>query len=196
MQAKKLIILYILEILYKFSDESNRLSLTDIGKLLESEYDMKVDRKAIKRNIDNLIDAGYMIEYSIKPRPARMADGTYQETLIMSDYYISRDFTDGELRLLIDSILFSKHIANNQKKDLINKLERLSSKHFDSRVNYISSLPELGTENQELFLTIETIDEAITSGKQISFNYGQYRTDKKLYPRLDDNGNIRKRIYY
>lgn len=36
--------------------------------------------------------------------------GELEESYILSDFYLSREFTDGELRLLIDSLLFSQHI--------------------------------------------------------------------------------------
>ena len=36
--------------------------------------------------------------------------GELEESYILSDFYLSREFTAGELRLLIDSLLFSQHI--------------------------------------------------------------------------------------
>ena len=36
--------------------------------------------------------------------------GELEESYIPSDFYLSREFTDGELWLLIDSLLFSQHI--------------------------------------------------------------------------------------
>lgn len=63
-QPKKMLILNILEILRKYTDEDHRLSQKAIVDILRTEYNMMVDRKAIKRNIMNLIDFGYNIEYS------------------------------------------------------------------------------------------------------------------------------------
>ncbi len=63
-QPKKLLIINILDILKRYTDENHRLSQKEIVKLLESDYDMKVDRKSVKRNLMNLIDFGYDIEYS------------------------------------------------------------------------------------------------------------------------------------
>ena len=81
-------------------------------------YSQKVDRKAIKRNLMNLIDSGYDIEYSETVR--RNKNG--EEETIYSDWYLNREFIDAELRLLIDSLIFSKHIPYNQCKALIEKL--------------------------------------------------------------------------
>ena len=63
-QPKKMLIMNILDILKKYTDENHRLSQKEIADILKSEYDMTVDRKAVKRNLMNLIDFGYEIEYS------------------------------------------------------------------------------------------------------------------------------------
>ena len=47
-QPKKLIIMNILDILKRYTDENHRLSQKEIQDILEREYEMKVDRKAIK----------------------------------------------------------------------------------------------------------------------------------------------------
>ena len=62
-QPKKMLIMNILDILKKYTDENHRLSQKEIADILKSEYDMTVDRKAVKRNLMNLIDFGYEIEY-------------------------------------------------------------------------------------------------------------------------------------
>lgn len=61
--TKKLLILYILDILQKYTDEEHRLSQKEIQDILKKEYEMPVDRKAIKRNLLNLIEYGSSIEY-------------------------------------------------------------------------------------------------------------------------------------
>ena len=61
---KKLIIMNILDILKRYTDENHRLSQKEIQDILEREYDMTVERKAVKRNLMNLIEFGYNINYS------------------------------------------------------------------------------------------------------------------------------------
>jgi hypothetical protein len=56
-----------------------------------------------------------------------------EEETICSDWYLNREFIDSELRLLIDSLLFSKHIPYNQCKNLIEKLEEQSSTLFQDK---------------------------------------------------------------
>ena len=114
-QPKKMIIINILDILKRYTDENHRLSQREIMDILEREYDMKVDRKAVKRNLMNLIDFGYQVEYSESIRQGKNGE----EEIIFTDWYLEKDFTDSELRLLIDSLLFSKHIPYSQCKALI-----------------------------------------------------------------------------
>lgn len=190
LQPKKMLIMNILDILKKYSDADHRLSQKDIIEILEDEYNMTVDRKSIKRNLMNLIDAGYNLEYSESVRVNKRGE----EEVIYTDWYLNREFTDSELRLLVDSLLFSKTIPYNQCKDMIVKLESLSNQYFKYKVRHISNLPENRPKNPELFLTIEILDEAIEKGKQVAFNYSDYGTDKKHHLRTRDNGEVREYI--
>lgn len=189
---KKILIINILDILKRYTDENHRLSQKDIVDILKTEYSMTVDRKAVKRNLINLMDFGYEIEYSESVRMTpNSKTGELEETYVLSDFYLVRDFTDSELRLLMDSLLFSKHLPYHQCRELIGKLEGLSNQYFKSRTNYIRTIPDLSLHPQQLFYTIDVLDEAIRKGKKVSFTYNEYGTDKKLHPRKDSNGNTR-----
>lgn len=192
---KKLLPMLILDILRKYSDADHRLSQRDIMDILKNEYDMSADRKAIRRNIGNLMDMGYEIEYSeairMMPNPKT---GELEESSIMSDLYLVRDFTDSELRLLIDSLLFSKHLPYNQCKELVEKLEKLSSNYFKSHMKHIHTMPETLPRNPQLFYTIEVLDEAITRARKVSFTYLEYGTDKKQHRKCRTDGSVREYI--
>ena len=113
---KKMLTLHILDILKRFSDEEHRLSQKDIQNILvdkNEKYHMSVERKAIKRNLEELIDAGYDIRYEVRRR------GTGEKANdILTDFYIERDFTNVELKYLIDSVVFSHHIPSAQKEEI------------------------------------------------------------------------------
>ena len=191
--AKRTLILNILDILRRCSDEDHRLSQKDIVEILQMEYDMTVERKSIRRNILNLMSCGYEIGYSESVRmvPNRNT-GEMEESYIWSDFYLVRDFTDGELRLLIDGLLFSKHIPYSQCRELVVKLEKLSNIYFSSRVKHIRTMPDSMPPNKQLFYTIEILDEAISQGKQVSFQYTSVGLDKKQHPRLNDDGSVKE----
>ncbi len=194
-QPKKQLILNILDILRNYTDEDHRLSQKDIVDILRTQYNMTADRKSVKRNILDLIGLGYEIEYSeaIRMVPNK-ATGCVEESYIWSDFYLVRDFSDSELRLLIDSLLFSKHIPYSQCKELVEKLERLSSRYFKSKVKHISTMPVNALANRQLFYTIDVLDEAISRGRQVSFCYNRYATDKQLHAEKDENGNVKEYI--
>lgn len=184
--AKKMLIMNILDILKRYTDEEHKLSQKQIMDILWSDYDMAADRKTVARNLSNLMAAGYPIE--CRDDVARTyinKQGKKETSYILSDFYLERDFTDAELRLLIDSLLFSKHIPYSQCKELVEKLEGLSNRYFKSRVRFISTMEETKPKNPQLFYTIEIIDEAIAAGKQVAFAYNEYGTDKKLHPKRD-----------
>lgn len=189
-QSKKLIIINILDILKKYTDENHRLSQKEILNILEREYDMKVERKTVKRNLMNLIDFGYHVEYSEVVRLNKKGE----EETIYTDWYLEKDFSDAELRLLIDSLLFSKHIPYSQCKELIEKLEGLSNCYFKSSVKHIQTMPDDAPQNKQLFYTIDVLNQAITEGRQVAFYYNEYRTDKKMHPRENSVGEKRRYI--
>ena len=122
--------IFCIDTLRQYTDEEHKLSQNDIVELLEKDYDMKADRKSVKRNITSLLEMGYPIEFTETLRMYPNKDGVMEESYILSDFYLEREFTDAELRLLIDSLLFSKHIPYSQCKELVGKLEGLSNRYF------------------------------------------------------------------
>ena len=208
-RPKKLLILYILDILQKYTDEEHRLSQKEIQDILKREYEMTVDRKAVKRNLLNLMEYGSDIEYREVPRKEifRKKDSTSDEdaadfieressedNLLWTDFYLKQKFTNEELRLLIDSLLFSKHIPYIQAKELIKKLESLSNIYFKSCSQYIYPLPIERTDNKQVFYNIAILDDAIRKKKKVLFEYAEYHTDKKMHLKKREDGSVREYI--
>ena len=190
-QPKKLLILNILDILWKDSDQDHRLTQREIGEILQTRYGMAADRKAIKRNLMDLVEFGFDIEYREVPRGGA---GEEEENTILTDFYLVRPFTEGELRLLIDGLLFSRHLPHRQCRELVEKLEGLSSRYFHSRVRHIVRMPGEQEDNQQLFLNIELLDEAIEKRQKAAFHYLEYGTDKKAHYRTRSDGSVREYV--
>ena len=190
-QPKKLLILNILDILWKDSDQDHRLTQREIGEILRTRYGMAADRKAIKRNLMDLAEFGFDIEYREVPRGGA---GEEEENTILTDFYLVRPFTEGELRLLIDGLLFSRHLPHRQCRELVEKLEGLSSRYFRSRVRHITRMPGEQEDNQQLFLNIELLDEAIEKRQKAAFHYLEYGTDKKVHYRTRSDGSVREYV--
>jgi predicted DNA-binding transcriptional regulator YafY len=180
---KKILILNILDILRKYSDEDHKLSQTEILSRLEKEYAMPVERKAIKSNLMDLVDFEnnkFAINYTETPRKG--TEG------IWSKVWLAHEFDASELRLLIDGLLFSKHLHHNHCETLIEKLKGLSSTYFNAHVKHIRNLPQSLPRNPELLHTVDILDEAISKERQVSFNYTVYGLDKKKHLRTGRDG--------
>ena len=195
-QPKKMLILNILEILKKYTNESNPMTQAQICEKLQSEYGMIVDRKAIKRNLADLMEAGYPVRSSheLVRSVQNKETGEKEESVAYSDFYYEHLFTEGELRLLMDGVLFSKGISHRQGKDLIRKLYSLADDSFHYRTGHIHSLPDNQPENRQLFYVLETLDEAIGKRKKVEFTYNNYGTDKKMHPGTDANGEVKRQV--
>lgn len=200
-QSKKMIVMYIFEIFKKYTDENHTLSQKEISDILKRDYNISAERKAIHRYIfelkdlleTDLAELGYEIQYSETVRMVPVKDENtgetvMQENIIKSDFYLLRPVTDGELRLLLDSLLFSPRISNSQSKALAKKLEGLSNVYFKSHIGHIACLPNESNDNQELFWNIEKLDEAICKNRKVSFKYTEYGTDKKRSAKKDVDG--------
>ena len=161
-QAKKLYIMYILEILKKYSDDRHRLRQQDIIDIMKKDYDVSCERKAVARNISDLQELGYDIE----------TDGGY--------YLAERDFEDSELRLLIDSVLASKYIPARQAKDLVDRLAAQSNIYFKKQVRHVSNIEKMEHTAGQLFYTIEVLSQAIEDNRKVKLFYNRYDETKTL----------------
>lgn len=163
MKSKSLAPLRILEILHDHTDADHPLTQEEIIAYLD-DFDISLERKAVSRHISSLKEAGYDIASNSK--------GVYLET---------RPFEDAELRLLIDGVLSSRYIPSDHSKDLIDRLSKLGNRHFKTHITHVHTLKDWSkTENKELFLSVEVIDEAIEKKCRIAFDFYKYNAHKKL----------------
>ena len=166
---KKMLNMLILEILRMYSDEQHSLTQQEIVRLLDKNYGMECDRRSVKNNILSLKELGYDISMEKGYR------------------LLSREFDDSELRILIDSVLFSKSISTKQAKDLIKKIRDIASNYFNAKVSHVCNLPELHrTNNKQAMYSLDAINDAIAEKKKISFIYNNIGTDFKLHPRREE----------
>jgi predicted DNA-binding transcriptional regulator YafY len=157
---------------------------------------MVAERKAIKRNLAELTEAGYPVRMKTEKtrNGINRKTGEAEENVACSDFYYEHPFSDAELRMLIDGVLFSRSTPRKQGRELIRKLEELTDESFHYRVNHVTILPENRPENKQLFYTIEILDEAISRKRQVEITYNNYGTDKKLHPRLDEDDQPKRQI--
>ena len=165
-QDKHLVPAYIMDIVRKHSSEEHPLSHMQIGEYLASEYGIEMDRTAVSRNINKLVDADLIVSNGKK----------------RGCYFDDREFDDSELKLLIHSVMCNSAIPAFQVKDLIERISSLGGDSFDPDEYYVDQADKWQrSENQELFQNIEEIDGAIMNNKQIRFDYYTYGIDIKLH---------------
>ena len=193
--GKKLNALYILQILRKHTDFDHRMTQQQIAEKLMEEYGVPISRATVKRTLTELIDDGYNIDYNTVSRSYKDKDsGDREDSEILTDFYYIHDFTESELRMLIDGLLFSRSVPYNARKELIEKLCDLNSSHFSLRMRHVHSSSADLPENRDLFVNIDKLDQAITEGKQVEITYGYYGTDMKLHPGLEKDGTVKKQL--
>ncbi|QTE68249.1 WYL domain-containing transcriptional regulator [Clostridiales bacterium] len=191
--GKKIIILYILQILRRYTDADHTMTQQQIAEKLRDEYGLEVNRATVKRNIADLIDAGYDIQYTevVRTHTDRKT-GEKEENTVYTNLYFEHEFTEPELHMLIDGLLFSRSVPYKQRKQLIDKLGKLSSAYFNQRMNHVHCMSADSPQNPELFHTIDILDEAITAGKQVEITYNYYGTDMKLHPGMNADGTVKR----
>ena len=164
-------ILYILNVLKKYSDEEHVLKTTEIQRLVKEMYDVDIDTRTIRRNI-NLLK--FKLDYDIS---TRSENG--------SGYYINKnpetDFEVGELRAIIDTFSYAKYIVPSIAKNVINKCKNLQNVYENQKLNnYKIFVSGSKTDNMEVIKNIEDISEAILNLNKIEFEYWKYTINTKL----------------
>lgn len=164
-------VLYILNVLKKYSDEDHILSATDIKRKIKEEYDIDIDTRTIRRNI-NLLK--YKLEYDIS---TRNENG--------KGYYMLRnpdtDFEPGEIRAIIDTFSYANYIVPSIAKNIIKKCKNLQNVYENKKIeNYIIYANDTKTDNMEVIKNIEDIVVAIDKSHKIKFEYWKYEMNEKI----------------
>lgn len=161
-------ILFILNILKKYSDEDHILSAKEITNLIKEEYGVENDDRTIRRNIELLKEK---FDYIISTREDNKK-GYY----LIKDYY--KDFDIGEIRTIIDTISFAPYITKEKSRKLIGKcMELLNEYELEKLDDYRVISDRIKTLNNETLNNIEYIYDAIYQNKKITFTYNHYVLD-------------------
>lgn len=164
--SAKIRILYLMDILNKYSDEDNPLSTNQIVQKLEELYGITVHRTTVPKDISILQAYGLDVI-------------TIAST--QTKYFIGkRKFEEPELKLLIDAVEASKFITAEKSDMLISKLKELTSEHKAEALKrnmYVTDRIKPG--NEQIYYIVDAINEAINCSRKISFQYYEYTGLKK-----------------
>jgi len=162
---QKLKILHLMRILLDQTDETHKLSVNDLISKLAA-LDIKAERKTVYDDIETLRLFGM--------------DIVMDKSKSYGYYVASRDFELPELKLLADAVQSSKFITERKTHQLINKLEGLMSRHDAGKLRrqvYVQN--RVKSMNESIYYSVDTLHEAISEDKKISFKYSDYDIEKK-----------------
>ena len=155
--GSKLKILYIIDILKKYSDEDHPINATEICEHLAS-FGIKAERKAIYDDIENLVYYGFDI---IKTRSPRAG-------FFMGD----RELELPEIYLLINAVQSANFITSKKTRELIKKLENMmSGEQAKARGKSVYFDYKNKCKNEEIYLIIDTLRLAIEQKKKVFLKY-------------------------
>ena len=179
-QKKKLIILR--DILLERTDACRLLSVNDMISALAA-YGIKAERKSIYDDIEVLRELGLDI------RSARIASRRGRSV----GYYVAqRRFELPELKLLADAVSASRFISDKKSRELIEKLASLAGANDRKTLNravYVSGRERY--MNEEIYLNIDVIFEAISADNNIEFRYFGWNAEKKkVFRRMGEKYNV------
>lgn len=174
-QEQKLRTLYIMDILLRYTDENHMLNAAELEEYLVKIYHMTANRKTLYAEIDTLRAYGLPIVQKRGKTPG---------------YYVAdRAFELPELKLLVDAVQASKFITRKKSDELIRKLEKLTSKWNEKQLHrQVFICNRIKTANESIYDSVDQIHTAIYENRQISFQYAEWKPDKKMA--LKKNGAL------
>lgn len=168
---QKLKILYVAKILEEYTDEEHMLTTPEIIEKLNL-YGIEAERKSIYTDIENLIHYGMDI-IKVEGR-----SGGY--------YLGNRQFELAELKLLVDSVQASKFITGKKSRELISKLENLTSRANAGKLQrQVVVTNRNKAVNENIYYSVDQIYIAMNEDRKIRFQYFAWTPEKKMELRKD-----------
>lgn len=167
---KKLIGAYILDMLKKSTNkEGYSKTIEDMIETIKNDYGVDVDKRTIQRYIATLLKCGYNIK-------SETLDSDYHAKAYYYEEEQSERFSDSEVEYIIDSLIFSKHVNKKVARGIINKFKEFYSSPLVESLSYVKSYnaDKIELKNEDYFLYIEMLHEAIRNKKRVRFKFCEY----------------------
>ena len=167
--------LYLLKILKEQTDDDHTLTTAQLCQELKEKYGIEAFRTTIKSDIETLQKAGFGVQIT------RSTQNLYN--------YIERDFDLPELKLLIDAVMSSKFITKKKSDQLVVKLMDQAGPYQSKELKRNLVVDgRIKPENEQAYLIVDAINEAINRGKKIRFQKIEYNVRKERI--LHNNGEV------
>lgn len=183
-------------VLKKYSSFEHPLKKKEIQEKLNSAgYEIK--RHAIETALDDMgaipVENEYNYFETKKMHMKSQGDVIYYRSTNerSTDYWIENSITDAELALLVDFILSSKILTQEESQSLAERLILLSGKELADNLIYrhrVSKQPYLGKEQNDIPVAISEVAQkaylirkAINQGKKVKFTLNVYDYNGKIH---------------
>ena len=182
MNKKKYVVFEMVKLLKEYTDRQHPMKQKQLVDLLHKQG-YETDRSTVRRTMTDLIlDPESRIQSHTNTAHDEK-DSDYET--YYSGLYYDQEFSDAELRWLIDGILYSRNVPHDARKDLLEKLCNLGNAHFRRNLN-LNKIRRLAADepvNPELFENIDKLGRAIDSGRKITLIYKYMGADFMLHSR-------------
>ena len=158
MNKKKYMVFDLVKILKQETDAAHPMKQSQLVDALHA-LDYETDRSTVRRTLTDLVldEESHVKSYANQVHDERdSVNDTYY-----SGIYYDQEFSDAELRWLIDGILFSRNVPHEARKNLVEKLCNLGNTHFRKNLN-LNKIRRLAADeptNPELFRNIDLIND-------------------------------------
>lgn len=171
----------IIEILKEHSDEKHPLTQQQICGYLEEKLGIKPNRKTVAQHLKSIIGDESCNVLMIEPDDK--GDKKY-----ITDIYYASDITTEEYEFLADSIIYSPMLPADYVRDLIKKINSLSTGNTKSKEANLRETFHYG--NKSIFWTIENIKEAMNANRKLDVTISDYDKNGKLLTKSDPQSGI------
>lgn len=169
---QKLKLLYLYRILLDKTDDTHSIGTQQIIDELDKKG-ISAERKSVYTDIRALTEYGADIIGAKKGRGY--------------EYHVgNRQFELAELKLLVDAVQSSRFITRKKSKELIRKIEGLTSIHQAKELQgqvFVSQ--RIKTMNESIYYNVDMLHSAISNNKKVRFQYFNWNADKKQELRHD-----------
>ena len=159
------------QMFYEHTDEENPMTGLEILEYLK-EHDVPANEKTLRGDIKLLQELGLDI-VKIVSRPNLF-------------YWGERQFELPELKLLVDAVASSRFITKKKSNSLGKKLAQLASENQRKDLRrHIQATNRIKSENESIYYSVNTLNEAISRRKKVRFQYTEFGPDLKEVLRGD-----------
>ena len=168
----RLRLLYLYRILHRYTDVEHPLSTNQIRDILLKEYGITMHRTTLPSDMALLQSAGIPVQV--------------RRSSVMLYHLEDSQFELAELKILIDAVESSKFITETKSRRLVEKLLSLTSENNAEKLKrHLLISGRVKSGNEKGYYIVDAINEAINTGRQISFFYTDINENKQVILRND-----------